>query len=65
MKGMFRVFVFSPVSVIFTVLTVFISVKADLRACKLLFVGERESAREKLLERSFSPDPFSRTFKKY
>jgi hypothetical protein len=31
---------------------------------KLQFVGERESAGEKLLERSFSPDPFSRTFKK-
>jgi hypothetical protein len=32
--------------------------------CKLQFVGERESAGEKLLERSFSPDPFSRTFRK-
>jgi hypothetical protein len=30
----------------------------------LQLVGERESAGEKLLERSFSPDPFSRTFKK-
>ena len=30
----------------------------------LQFVGERESAGEKLLERSFSPDPFSRTFRK-
>ena len=28
------------------------------------FVWERESAGEKLLERSFSPDPFSRTYKK-
>jgi hypothetical protein len=34
------------------------------RGCKLRFVGERESAGEKLLERSFSPDPFSRTFRK-
>ena len=33
---------------------------------RLQFIKENEeNAGEKLLERSFSPDPFSRTFKKY